>query len=187
MTTQQLDEALVREKEKAEKALGCDMCKKYARCLYCFSGDEYRCAKAHDRLMLVLEQGRRKFPAYLLHEPPMEVLEGRYPALCAEKAAPCEAPKAESEENAQPAAPEETKEERLETIAQILSDYNMDSLSEERTKELMEISAMLDSSEEAENQGESSFEETSEEEEGVLSRAKSEEDGVPLLVIRRRK
>ena len=76
MTTQELEEALVREKKRAEEAFGCDMCKKYVRCLYCFSKDEYRCAKAHDRLMIALEHGKRKFPAYLLQEPPMEVLEG---------------------------------------------------------------------------------------------------------------
>lgn len=179
MTTQELEEALVREKERAEEALGCDMCKKYARCLYCFSKDEYRCAKAHDRLMVALSRGNRKFPAYLLHEPPMEVLEGKHSAPQTAPAKKNALSKVRAKSVREEAG--EPKEETVETIAHILSGYNMNALSEERTRELMKISAMLDSTEEdnphpARTRGADVFAHT--------RRSKS---GVPLFIIRKRK
>ncbi len=181
MTTQELDEFLVQEKERAEKALGCDMCKKYARCLYCFSKDEYRCAKAHERLVVVLERGNRKIPSYLLPEPPLPSAEEK-PAT--EKkpqqelrrtvsAAPALTVRTKEEESEK-----EPKEEMIETIAHILSEYKMDSLSEERTQELMKISAMLDSQDEQEHK---------ETPAAVLTRTKHEEGNVPLFVITRKR
>ena len=147
------------------------MCKKYARCLYCFSKDEYRCAKAHDRLMIALERGVRKFPAYLLHEPPIEVLEG--------KPAPAKgsSSRVRVKSTREAEGEKEPKEEMVETIAHILSGYNMNSLSEERTRELMKISAMLESTEE-DNSAHGA---------NVLAHTRHAKDDVPLFILRKRK
>lgn len=164
MTTQELDEFLVREKQKAEKALGCDMCKKYARCLYCYSRDEFRCAKAHDRLFAAIARGNRKIPSWLLPDPPVEETPAKPTQTVPLK------PRAEIKPTRTPYKPaakvvtvnsimngeteesydeRESTEEMIETVAHILSEFNMKSLSEDRARELQKISAMMDSTEES--------------------------------------
>ena len=184
MTTQELDLYLVQEKEKAEKALGCDMCKKYARCLYCFSKDEYRCAKAHERLENVLQRGRRKIPSYLLPEPPLDESEMKKADPAQERTET--APKAQAKSAPAPVGvkrygsnqvseeEKEPKEEMVETIAHILSEYKMNALSEERTQELMKISAMLDTPEEQEKPA-------------AIGRGRDHGESVPLFVITRKR
>lgn len=187
MTTQELDEILVREKQKAEKALGCDMCKKYARCLYCYSRDEFRCAKAHDRLFAAIARGNRKIPSWLLPEPPVEESAAKPRAETV-----TEKPRAEIHRNKAVYKPEpkvitvksiindeaeagygerESTEEMIETVAHILSEFNMKTLPEERARELQKISAMMDPAEESSK---------------VLYRTRHLEGDVPILKLTRK-
>lgn len=172
MTIQELDEFLVREKQKAEKALNCDMCKKYARCLYCYSRDEYRCAKAHDRLYAAMARGNRKIPSWLLPEPPLDAAPPKTeekPAKPAPKLATVRSVmKDEAEENYDE---KESTEEMLETVAHILAEFNMKSLPEDRARELQKISAMMDSTEEPSK---------------VLYRTRRLEGDVPVLKLTRK-
>lgn len=194
MTIQELDEFLVREKQKAEKALGCEMCKKYARCLYCYSRDEYRCAKAHDRLYAAMARGNRKIPTWLLPEPPLEAAPVKTeekpayktPAKTEEKPAykatlrretrPADKYRAaysvKNVEEEEHYDERESTEEMLETVAHILSEFNMKSLPEDRARELQKISAMMDS--------------TEEEPPKVLYRTQRLEGDVPVLRLTRK-
>ena len=170
MTIQELEEYLVQEKKKAEKSLGCDMCKKYARCLYCYSRDEYPCAKAHERLLSAMNRNGRTIPSYLLPEPPIEEVKPpvRITARPASRSFTLQSVLEEEDEI------EERDDGRVETIAHILSDYNMDSMSDERAREYRKISAMMDSTDEAPAA------------DRLLFRSSNTEKGVPLLVLTRK-
>lgn len=72
MTDQELEIYLCEKKEEAERELGCDMCGKYRRCLFCSKSEEYPCAVAHNRFMQGQEEMSLNFPAYLLPEPSID-------------------------------------------------------------------------------------------------------------------
>lgn len=189
MTTQELNEFLIREKETAEKALGCDMCKKYARCLYCYSRDEYRCAKAHNRLVSAIQRGRRRIPAYLLPEPPVETAPASFAPVKATEPPQVKpyaiAPEEKKEQTFAPKTEVSSRvrddkdagEEMIETIAHILSEFNMSSLSEDRARELQKISAMMDMD----------SSDPAEEPQKVIFRTQRIEGDVPLFKISRKK
>lgn len=171
MTIQELDEFLVREKQKAEKALDCDMCKKYARCLYCYSRDEYRCAKAHDRLYAAMARGNRKIPSWLLPEPPLDAVPPQTEAKPKPAPSPATVRPKVNEEAQENYDEKESTEEMIETVAHILAEFNMKSLPEDRARELQKISAMMDSTEETPK---------------VLYRTRRLEGDVPVLKLTRK-
>lgn len=72
MTNRELENFLVGEKEIAASKLGCNMCGKYARCLFCAQSEEFPCASAHHRLEAAVKNANVKLPAWLLPEPPLD-------------------------------------------------------------------------------------------------------------------
>ena len=169
MTAKELNVFLTREKRMKEYRYGGDYCKKYARCLFCSLADEFPCASAHERLNVALQSGFT-LSADLLPEPPLprpKLSQKEEPARTPrpQTAAPTPRPQATVQE------PQQGNEEVLETVAHILSDYNMNDMSEERKRELMKISAMLDSDGE---DGDKKY----------IRRAERKDSGVPVLKLK---
>lgn len=78
MTIDELEEYLNAEKSAAERALGADVCGKYARCAFCGKGTPKACAKAYLRYRKALEEGYKSGGAWLLPEPPVFEKFGTY-------------------------------------------------------------------------------------------------------------
>lgn len=111
MTITELEAFLRREKEIAERELGCDMCQKYARCLFCAPTEKNPCAQAHNRYEVALRHKALRVPSWLLPEPRFSE-ESVYDVP---RTAP--APK----KQAQAAAP---SDEEVVTVSDILSERN---------------------------------------------------------------
>ena len=110
MTVEELEAFLVANKREAETKLGCNMCKKYARCLFCSSAEKYPCAGAHSRYVAAAEHAGFKSPAWLLPEPPF----GEAPV-----SAPVTFP---SFTAAEPVSQHGEEEEAVVTVSDILSE-----------------------------------------------------------------
>ncbi len=178
MTAQELELFLVSEKEKAERVLGFDLCKRYARCLFCSKADGTPCASAHERLAIARETEGMRIPETLLPEPKLPCGESTLPErpLYFEKASDPEQTDAAQAEEGQVAEereeePAERQDEMLETVAHILSEFKMDDLSDEREEELKKISEMMEEPKELPS---------------LLLRTQKVEGDVPLLKLKRK-
>lgn len=120
MTITELEAFLQREKKIAERELGCDMCQKYARCLFCAPTENNPCANAHNRLEVAVRHKALRAPSWLLPEPRFSDDGGyasapRYSAPAA-KPATKPAPK--------PAAKQAAGDDDVVTVSDILSEQN---------------------------------------------------------------
>lgn len=116
MTIVELESFLRREKEIAERELGCDMCQKYARCLFCAPTESNPCAHAHNRYEVAMRHKALRAPSWLLPEPPFSEDAGYG------EPAPYRAP-APASQPAPKKAPANAEEEVV-TVSDILSEQN---------------------------------------------------------------
>ena len=114
MTIVELEAFLKREKEIAERELGCDMCQKYARCLFCAPTESNPCAHAHNRYEVAMRHKALRAPSWLLPEPPFSEDVGYGDPAPYRAPAPQPAPKK---------APANAEEEVV-TVSDILSEQN---------------------------------------------------------------
>lgn len=112
MTIAELEAFLRREKEIAERELGCDMCQKYARCLFCAPTESNPCAHAHNRYEVALHHKALRAPSWLLPEPHFSEDGGHYESAHSRSSAPS-SKKASA-----------NTEEEVVTVTDILSEQN---------------------------------------------------------------
>lgn len=121
MTITELEAFLKREKEIAERELGCDMCQKYARCLFCAPTESNPCAHAHNRYEVALRHKALRVPSWLLPEPRFSE-ESAYEVPAPSRPAPTPAPAPKKQPA--PAAPTAPTDEDVVTVSDILSERN---------------------------------------------------------------
>ncbi len=121
MTITELEAFLQREKKIAERELGCDMCQKYARCLFCAPTEDNPCANAHNRLEVAVRHKALRAPSWLLPEPRFSdddyASAPRYGSAPAPNPAPRSAPKQTAKQAA-------AGDDEVVTVSDILSEQN---------------------------------------------------------------